>query len=68
MVKSDHIKRFLAHDFLLDGFTLQTSTTKKKLFKSTFRFCYPRLTWKEGPKVKYDNTRRFPGPDFLYVG
>ena len=37
-VKSFHIKRFPAHDFLQDGFTLQTSKTKKTRFISTFRF------------------------------
>ena len=35
---------------------------------STFNFGYPRLTLKEGPKVKSVHTRRFPANDFLYVG
>ena len=34
----------------------------------TFTFGYPRLTLKEGPKVKSDHTRRFPANDFLYAG
>ena len=33
---------------------------------SIFRFGYPRLTTKEGPKVKSVHTRRFPAHDFLY--
>ena len=37
-LKSDHIKRFLAYDFLQDAFTLQTSRTKKKRFISTLDF------------------------------
>ena len=67
-VKSVHIKRFPAPDFLHDGFTLQTCKTKKKQFITTFRFCYRHLTLKEGPKVKSDHTKRFPAIDFLLVG
>ena len=63
-VKSDHIKRFLAHDFLYVCVTLQTSRTKNKPVISTFKFGYPCLTLKEGPKVKSDNIRRFPAHDF----
>ena len=33
---------------------------------STFKFGYPRLTLKEGSKVKLDHSR-FPAHDFLYV-
>ena len=64
-VKSDHIKRFPANDFLQVGFTLQTSGTNNKRVISTFRFGYPCLTLKEGSKVKSDHTRRFPAQDFL---
>ena len=32
---------------------------------STFKFCYPRLTLKEGHKVKFDHIRRVPVHDFL---
>ena len=35
---------------------------------STFKFGCFHLTFKEGPKVKSDHTRRFPAHDFLYVG
>ena len=35
---------------------------------SELNFAYPRLTLKEGPKVKCDHTRRFPALDFLHVG
>ena len=31
-------------------------------------FGYPHLTFKEGPKVISDHTKRFPAHDFLYVG
>ena len=64
-VKSDHIKRFLAHDFLWVGFTLQTSETNNKRVMSTFKFGYSRLTLKEVPKVKSDHIKRFPAHDFL---
>ena len=69
-VKSDHIKRFLAHEFLSVGFTLQTSRTNNKqvILISTFKFGYPRLTLKEGPKVKSEHIKRFPAHDFLEVG
>ena len=33
-----------------------------------FKFDYPRLTLKEGPKIKSDHIRRFPAHDFLQVG
>ena len=42
--------------------------TNNKWVISTFKFGYPRLTLKEGSKVKFDHTRRFPAHDFLYVG
>ena len=32
------------------------------------KFGYPRLTLKEGPKVKSVHTKRFPAHDFLDVG
>ena len=58
-VKSDHIKRFLAQDFLKVGFTLQTSTTIDKRILSIFKFGRPCLTLKDGPKVKSDHIKRF---------
>ena len=64
-VKSDHIKRFPAHDFLEVGFTLQTSGTNNKRAISTFKFGYPHLTLKEGSKVKSDHIKRFPAHDLL---
>ena len=35
---------------------------------STFKFGYPHLTLKEGPKGKLNHIRRFLAHDFLYVG
>ena len=64
-VKPEHIKRFLAHDFLLVDFTLQTCRSNNKRDISTFKFGYPRLTLKEGSKVKSEHTRRFTVHDFL---
>ena len=58
-VKSNHIKRFTADDFLYVGFTLQTSRTNNKQVISTFQFGYPRMTLKVEPKVKSDHIRRF---------
>ena len=49
-VKSDHIKKFPAHDFLYVGLPSQTSRTNNKRAISTFKFGYPRLTLKEGPR------------------
>ena len=49
----------LAHDFLQVGFTLQISRPNNKRVISTFKFGYPRLTLKEGPKIKSDHMRRF---------
>ena len=49
-VKSDHIRRFPAHDFLYVGFTLQASRTNSKRVISTFKFGYPRLTLNGGPR------------------
>ena len=66
-VTSD-IRRFPAHDFLQDGFTLQPHRTNNKQVISTLKFGWPRLTLKEGPKVKSDHTRRFTAHDFLQVG
>ena len=65
MVKSDHIKRFPAHDFLYIGLRLQTSRTHNKQVISTFQFGYPRLTLKEESKVKSDHIKRFPAHGFL---
>ena len=67
-VKSDHTRRFPAHDFLYVGIPSQTSRTNNKRVISTFQFGYPRLTLKERPKVKSNHTKRFPAYDFLYVG
>ena len=67
-VKSDHTRRFPAHDFLYAGLPSQTSRTNNKRVISTFKFGCPSLTLKEGPKVKSDHARRFPAHDFLYVG
>ena len=64
-VKSDHNRRFEAHNFLLVAFTLQTSRINNKLVISTFKYSCPHLTLKE---VKSVQTRRFPAHDFLYVG
>ena len=66
-VKSDHVKRFLAHDFLQVGVTLQTSRNTNKQDINT-NFGNPHLTLKEGPKVKSDHTKRFPAHDFLDFG
>ena len=67
-VKSDHTKRFLAHDFPYVALPSQTSRTNNKRVISTFKFGYPRLTLKKGPKVKSDHIKSFPAHDFLYVG
>ena len=67
-VKSDHTKRFPAHDFILVGLPFQTSRTNNKRVITTFKFCYPRLTLKEMPKVESNHTRRFRADDFVYVG
>ena len=64
-VKSDLIKRFLAHDFQKVGGTLQTSRNTNKRIISTFNFGYPHLTLKEGPKLKSDHIKKFLGHDFL---
>ena len=49
-VKSDHTKRFPAHDFLDFGFSFQSSRTNTKRDISTFKFGYPCLTLMEGPR------------------
>ena len=67
-MKSDHTKRFSAHNFLEVGFPSQTSRTNNKQAISTFKFGHFCLTLKEGSKVKSDHTKRFPAHDFLYVG
>ena len=47
-VKSDHTRRFPAHDFLYVGLPSQTSRIDNKRVISTFKFGYPRFTLKEG--------------------
>ena len=47
---------------------MQTSRTNNKQVMGTFKFDCPRLTLKEGPKVKSDHTRRFLAHDFIQVG
>ena len=51
-VKSDHTRRFTAHDFVCVGLLSQSSRTNNKRVINTFKFGYPRLTLKEGSKVK----------------
>ena len=68
MAKSDHTRRFPAHDFLHVGLPSQTSRTNNKRVVSTFKFGYAHLTLKERPKVKSDHTKRFSAHDFLHVG
>ena len=67
-MKSEHARRFPAHDFLYAGLPSQTSRTNNKRVMSIFKFGCPRLTLKEGPKVKSNHTRRFPAHDVVYVG
>ena len=67
-VKSDHTKRFPAHDFLYDALPSQTSRTNNKQVIRTFKFAYHHLTLKEGSKVKSDHIRKFATHDFLHVG
>ena len=43
-VKSEHIRRLSAQDFLLVGFTLPTSVSNNKQVICTFKFGYPHLT------------------------
>ena len=64
-VKSDHIKRFPAHDFLQVDLTLQTSRNMNKSDINTVNFGYPHLTLKQWPKVKSDHIKRFPAHEFL---
>ena len=45
-----------------------TSRKNNKQIISTFKFSCPRLTLKEGSKVKSDHMKRFPTHDFLQVG
>ena len=59
------IGRSSAHNIVQVGFILQTSRTNNKHIISTFKFGYPRLTLKEGPKVKSDHIRRFTAHDML---
>ena len=53
-VKSDHIKRFAAHDFLLVGFTLETSRTNNKgdIVRYVAYFGTPSMTLNKSFKVK----------------
>ena len=46
----------------------KTSRTNNERVISTFKFIYPHLTLKDGPKVKSDHIRRFAFHDFLEVG
>ena len=54
--KSDHIRSFPAHDFLLVGLTSQTSRTNNKGDIGTFKVCYmghfgiPWMTLNEEPQ------------------
>ena len=66
-MKSDHTRSFPAHDFLYVALPSQTSSTNNKRVISSFKFGYPRLTLKEGSKVKSD-IRRFAAHYFLQVG
>ena len=50
MVKSDHIRKSQANDFLLFGFKLQTSRSNTKQVIGTFKFVYPCLTF-VGPRL-----------------
>ena len=59
------IRRFPVQNILEVGFTLQTSRINNKRVISPFKFGCPRLTLKEGLKVKSDNIKRFPARDFL---
>ena len=52
-VKSEHNRRFEAHNFLYVGFTLQTSRIDNKGVITTFKYGCPCLTLKKGLKV-YD--------------
>ena len=63
-VKSD-IRRFPGHNILQVGFTLQTSKINNKRVISPFKFGCPRLTLKEGLKVKSDHIKRFAAHNFL---
>ena len=65
---SSTLERFLAHDFLLVVFIFQAPRCNNKGDIGTFKFSYPRLTLKEGPSVKCDKIRRFPGHGFLLIG
>ena len=49
------------------SYRLQTCRTNNKRVISTFKFEYPRLTLKEGSKVKSDHIKIFPAHD-LKVG
>ena len=44
-----------------------TSRTNNKRVINNFKFGYPCLTLKDGPKVKSDHIRRLPTHDFLVV-
>ena len=63
-VKSDHVKRFLAHDSY-GLVTLQTFRNTNKRDISTVNFGFPHLTFKQGPKVKSDHIKRFLAHYFL---
>ena len=65
-VKSEHIRRFLAHDFLQNGFTLQTSMSYKhfKVWLSLFEL-EGGGGGGGGANVRSEDIRRFPVHDFL---
>ena len=50
--------------------TFQTSRTNNKRVKRAFKFGYPQLTLKKGPKVKSEDSHisRFLGHGYLEVG
>ena len=53
-VRSVHINKFPAHDFLNVHLTLQTSRTNNKQVISSFKFSCPCLTLKEELKIFRD--------------
>ena len=67
-VKSDHIRRFLADDFLEVGFTSKPSMSNNNRVISKLNFGYHPLPLMEGPKVNSYHIRRFPAHDLLEIG
>ena len=66
-VKSEYIRRFLAHDFLKVGLTLHNSRNKNRHVISTFNFVCLSLTLHDRPKIKSELIRRFLSHDFRYI-